>query len=84
MRTFDAKKGRRYVYMEIYLHTFPNLAACTNSDMILDSNNECNCPVDTYQETLQDNTIQCTACPEGSSTGSTSGAQSINECGMST
>ena len=48
--------------------------------MELDSNNQCNCPVNTYQETLQDNTVQCTDCPQDSSTGTVTGAQSITAC----
>ena len=48
--------------------------------MQLDSNNECSCPVDTYQNT-EDGTIQCVDCPQDSSTGTQTGAQSIDECG---
>ena len=48
--------------------------------MQLDSNNECSCPVDTYQNT-EDDTIQCVDCPQDSSTGTQTGAQSIDECG---
>ena len=51
--------------------------------MQIDSNNECNCPADTYQETIQDNTIECTVCPDRGTTQSQTGVQSIDGCGKS-
>ena len=56
-------------------------AVCTNSDMQIDSNSECNCPVDTYQWILQDGTIVCTDCPTESTTQGQTGFQSIDGCG---
>ena len=78
-RMFSAKMKKLLTSNNV-IHFFI-FTVCVNSDMVLDSNNECNCPVDTYQETIQDNTIQCTACPRDSSTGTTTGVQSITDCG---
>ena len=49
--------------------------------MQLDSNDECNCPVDTYENTLQDGTVQCTVCPDRGTTQFQTGVQSIDGCG---
>ena len=61
---------------------FVLFAVCPITGMVLDSNNLCNCPVDTYQDDTS-GTTECLACPDTSTTNTQTGVQSIGGCGKS-